>query len=152
MPRIHLVTDIAADPQAVFDLAVDVDVHMASTAPSNERAVAGVTTGRMALHDTVTWEARHFGIRWRVRSRITECDPPHRFVDDMESGPFARWHHVHLFQPGDGGTVMVDDVDYAAPLGPLGRLVERVVLHRYMTRLLEARNAHIKHVAEGRAR
>ena len=148
MPRIALETLVDADPQRVLDLAVDVDVHMASTAPSNERAVAGVTSGRMALHDEVTWQARHFGLPWRVRSRITEHAPPHCFVDEMQSGPFRRWRHVHRFEPVEGGTRMVDDVDYAAPLGLLGRLVERAVLHGYMTRLLEARNAHIKQVAE----
>lgn len=149
MPRIALETVVAADPQRVFDLAIDVDVHMASTAPSNERAVAGVTSGPMALHDEVTWQARHFGLPWRVRSRITEYEPPHCFVDEMQAGPFRRWRHTHRFEPVEGGrTRMVDDVDYAAPLGPLGRFVERAVLHRYMTRLLEARNAHIKQVAE----
>lgn len=149
MPRIRLETFVAAEPDAVFDLAVDVDVHMASTAPSNERAVAGTTAGRMALNDEVTWQARHFGLPWRVRSRITEHDRPSRFVDEMVAGPFRRWRHVHRFEATEGGTLMVDEVDYAAPLGPLGRLVERAVLHRYMTRLLQARNQHIKQVGEG---
>ena len=30
--------------------------------------------------DTVTWEAIHVGLRMRLSSRITEFDPPHRFV------------------------------------------------------------------------
>ena len=150
MPRIHLETPIAADRERVFDLSIDVDVHMASTAPSNERAVAGVTSGAMTLHDTVTWRARHFGVPWRLRSRITQHERPHRFVDEMVSGPFRRWRHVHRFETTPTGTRMVDDVDYAAPFGLLGRMVEAVVLHDYMTRLLEARNAHIKAVAEGR--
>jgi ligand-binding SRPBCC domain-containing protein len=148
MARIHLETLIAADPATVFDLAVDVDVHMASTVPSNERAVAGVVSGRMALHSEVTWQARHFGLPWRMTSRITEYERPHRFVDEMRSGPFRRWRHEHRFDLVAGGTRMVDDVDYAAPLGPLGLLVERAVLHRYMTELLRSRNAHIKELGE----
>lgn len=148
MPRIRLETIVDAEPQLVFDLSLDVDVHMASTAPSNERAVAGVTTGRMSLGDEVTWRATHFGLPWRMRSRITALDAPHTFIDEMQAGPFRRWHHVHRFIDLDGRTRMVDDVTYEAPFGLLGRTAERAVLHAYMTRLLQARNAHIKHVAE----
>lgn len=142
MPRIHLVTEIDADPATVFDLAIDVDVHMASTAPSNERAVKGVVHGRMALGDTVTWRARHFGITWRMTSRITAYERPAGFTDEMQRGPFRHWRHVHRFEPlPDGRTRMVDEVDYAPP-------VPVPFLHGYLTRLLEARNAHIREVAE----
>lgn len=41
-----------------------------------------------------------------------------------------------------------DDFRFAAPFGILGRIVETLVLRRYMTRLLERRNAVIKRVAE----
>ena len=48
----------------------------------------------------------------------------------------------------DGGTVLRDELRFAAPLGILGRIVETLVLERYMTRFLERRNAVIKRVAE----
>jgi hypothetical protein len=35
---------------------------------------------------------------------------------------------------------MTDTVRYTSPAGPLGRLVDRLVLARYLTRLLESRN------------
>ena len=43
---------------------------------------------------------------------------------------------------------MIDDWDHAAPLGPLGWLADRLVLGRYMRRLLETRNAALKAEAE----
>jgi len=36
---------------------------------------------------------------------------------------------------------MTDTVEFASPLGPVGRLVDRLFLERYLTRLLERRNA-----------
>jgi hypothetical protein len=39
-------------------------------------------------------------------------------------------------------------VDFAAPLGPLGALVEGLMLHRYMVRLLERRNQYVKSTVE----
>lgn len=147
MPHIHLETRIAADPQRCFDLARDVELHQQSTARSKERAVGGVMSGKLALGDTVTWEATHFGIRMRLTSRITEFDPPQRFVDEMVKGPFHHLHHVHEFREFDG-TLMVDDFDYASPLGPLGWIADALVLHRYLERFLRQRNAFIKRIAE----
>lgn len=149
MTRFEVITDIAAAPQLVFDLSLDVGVHTASMAGSGERIVGGVTSGRMGPGDTVTWLARHFGVRWRMTSRITAFDPPGHFVDEQVAGPFRRWHHAHHFEPdGRGGTVMRDVVEFAAPLGPLGRLAERLVLDRYMQMLIHQRNEHLRTAAE----
>jgi hypothetical protein len=35
---------------------------------------------------------------------------------------------------------MVDRIEFRSPLGPLGRVVDRLVLRRYMTALIERRN------------
>jgi ligand-binding SRPBCC domain-containing protein len=150
MPRIILKTFIKAPAELCFGLSRSVDVHMASTDGSGERAVGGVTSGMMNLGDTVTWEAVHFGVRQRLTSRITAFDRPRLFVDEMQRGAFKRWRHTHLFKPSDGGTLMVDDVDYASPLGPLGSLADALFLKSYMTRLLEARNDYIRKLAEAR--
>jgi ligand-binding SRPBCC domain-containing protein len=148
MPVIVLRTRVAAPPLRCFDLARDVDLHQRSTAASRERAVAGVTSGLLELGDQVTWEATHFGVRQRLTSRITEFDPPNRFVDEMVRGAFARFRHEHQFLALEDGTEMVDTFDYTSPLGPLGRLADGLFLRRYMTALLRDRNAYLKRVAE----
>jgi len=148
MPVIVLRTRVAAPPSRCFDLARDVDLHQRSTAASRERAVAGVTSGLLGAGDEVTWEATHFGVRQRLSSRITEFDPPNRFVDEMVRGAFRRFRHEHQFLAVEGGTEMVDVFDYTSPLGPLGRLADGLFLRRYMTRLLSHRNAYLKRAAE----
>jgi ligand-binding SRPBCC domain-containing protein len=151
VPVIVLRTRVAAPPSRCFDLARDVDLHQRSTAPSRERAVAGVTSGLLGLGDQVTWEATHFGVRQRLTSRITEFDPPRRFVDEMVRGAFRRFRHEHQFLAVEGGTEMVDIFDYTSPLGPLGRLADVLFLRHYMTQLLRERNAFLKHEAESAA-
>ena len=149
MPRIELTVEIAAPPERCFDLARSVGAHVRSTAASGERAVAGVTTGLLGPGDSVTWEARHLGVRQRLTSRITAFDRPRHFRDSMVRGAFRRFDHDHYFEPsGDGGTVMREVFDYEAPLGPLGRLAERLFLTRYMRHFLEERNRHVKAAAE----
>jgi ligand-binding SRPBCC domain-containing protein len=148
MPVIVLRTRVAAPLARCFDLARDVELHQRSTAASRERAVAGVTAGLLGAGDEVTWEATHFGVRQRLTSRITEFNPPNRFVDEMVRGAFARFRHEHQFLSLPDGTEMVDIFDYTSPLGPLGRVADRLFLKRYMTRLLRERNAYLKRAAE----
>ncbi len=88
---------------------------------------------------------RGLPIRWQ--SKITEWDPPHRFVDEQQKGPYQRWHHTHTFAEADGGTVVGDIVDYAVPGGALvNKLfvkqdVEKIFAYRHQ-KLLEIFSAN----------
>ena len=152
MPTIRLETAIAAPIERCFDLWLSVDLHMGAMASTGERAVAGVTSGLMGPGGEVTWEARHLGLRWRLTSRITTEDyqRPHRFVGELVRGPFAGFRHVHTFESlgGSSITLMRDTFSYTAPLGQLGRLIDRLFLTRYMHRLLEERNRYLIAIVE----
>jgi ligand-binding SRPBCC domain-containing protein len=148
MTAIHLETRITAPIERVFDLARDIGLHERSMAATGERAIAGRMSGPIEQGETVTWRARHFGLWWTMTSRITEVHAPTTFADQQESGPFAWFRHRHTFRAVPGGTVMTDDWEHASPLGPIGRIVDRVVLGRYMRGLLETRNAALKAEAE----
>jgi len=140
----EVVTAVAAPPDQVFAVCLDVEAHTRSMADSSERAVGGKTRGELSLDDTVTFQARHLGLTWRLKARITYYDQPRCFVDEQESGPFKRWRHAHYFEPdGSGGTVMRDVIDFASPLGPLGRIVDRLLLSRYMPHLIRVRHTYL---------
>lgn len=151
MTSFQLQTRIDAPIERVYDLAGDIGLHERSMAATHERAVAGRTSGRIGLGETVTWRARHFGVWWTLTSRITVAKPPGRFVDEQLSGPFRSFRHVHTFRAVPGGTVMVDDWEHAAPFGALGWLADRLVLERHMRRLLTTRNSALKREAEADA-
>lgn len=91
MASIVLTTEIAASVADCFELSLSVDAHAASMIDSDERAIAGVTSGLIGEGDTVTWRARHFGVPFTMTSRISEYESPHRFVDEQVSGPFRSW-------------------------------------------------------------
>jgi ligand-binding SRPBCC domain-containing protein len=148
VPNIRLKTYISAPIEKCFDLSRDLDVHMASAGPTRERAVAGVTSGMVELGDEITWEAVHFGVQHRLTSKIVEFDRPRIFIDEMQSGPFKRWHHEHIFEIQDSGTLMIDEVDYASPFGLIGRIADMLYLERHMRRFLQRRNEYIRLVAE----
>jgi ligand-binding SRPBCC domain-containing protein len=100
------------------------------------------------MGETVTWEARHFGVTQRLTVKITSMDWPHVFSDEMINGAFSSMKHVHQFSPEGTGTVMRDDFHFSAPLGILGRLAEGLFLTQYMTKFLRARSQALKELAE----
>jgi ligand-binding SRPBCC domain-containing protein len=59
------------------------------------------------------------GIPMRWRTEITEWDPPHGFADRQAKGPYRFWIHTHRFEEVDGGTRVLDHVDYGVPGGAL---------------------------------
>jgi len=142
------VTFIAAPVGTVFDLARDVDAHVASAAGTHERPVGGRTSGLLELGDEVTWEAVHFGVKQRLTSRMTRFERPRYFRDAMVAGAFARFDHDHYFDETAGGCLARDVFDFTSPLGPLGWVADRLVLERYMRRFLETRMTILKELAE----
>jgi ligand-binding SRPBCC domain-containing protein len=131
-------------------VARDLDLHQASMARSGERAVAGRTSGLIGLGEEVTWRARHFGLIHEHQSKITAFESPLHFRDVMIRGRFKRFEHDHYFAPRDGGTLMRDVIVFESPLGLLGRMVDALVIERYLRRLIEERNRVVKAAAEGR--
>jgi ligand-binding SRPBCC domain-containing protein len=149
MTVIDLTTDIDAPIERVFDLARDLDLHARTMAHTGEHAVAGRTSGRVDVGDTVTWRARHFGVWWSLTSRITAVQAPVRFEDVQDHGPFAWFRHEHRFEQIGGVTRMHDHWEHRSPFGLVGRLVDALVLGRYMRSLLVMRNDALKREAEG---
>jgi ligand-binding SRPBCC domain-containing protein len=146
--RIVVETSIAAPIERVFDVARDIDVHVATQAGRREEAIAGRTTGRIGIGETVTFRAHHLGVTMTLTSRVSVFDPPTRFVDEQVRGPFASFRHEHMFRSTATGTVMTDDWTHRSPLGLVGRIVDAVVLDRYLRRQLIARAKAIAKIAE----
>jgi ligand-binding SRPBCC domain-containing protein len=144
MPTFRMVTDIDAPVDVCFDLSRSIDLHLESMLASDERVVAGVSSGLIGEGEEVTWEARHFGVTWRMTSRIVEFDPPRRFVDEMVRGPFTAFRHEHLFEPHGSGTRMTDVITFRTPV----RLLVERPMGAYLRRLMTTRNAAIRKKAE----
>jgi ligand-binding SRPBCC domain-containing protein len=90
---------------------------------------------------------RGLPVRWQ--SEITVWDPPGRFIDRQTRGPYSLWIHKHLFEDCQGGTLIGDNVEYAAPGGRIVQKffvapdLERIFKHRH--RVLEELFNPMKH-------
>ena len=145
MPVIELKTIIRAPIERCFLLSLSVDLHMLSTKWTDEKAIAGITSGVMKMGDTVTWRAKHFGIYQKLTTIISAYQCPNYFVDEMVKGAFKKIYHQHIFHPHADGTAMTDLFDFEAPFG----FISNGILKNYMTKFLEQRNRTIKEIAEG---
>jgi ligand-binding SRPBCC domain-containing protein len=65
-----------------------------------------------------------------------------RYFSDLQvSGPFAYWKHTHKFEPdGPSACFLEDYVEYALPLGTLGRGIAGWYVRRKLAKLFEYRH------------
>lgn len=84
---------------------------------------------------------RGIPIRWQ--SLISAWEPPLRFVDCQTRGPYRRWHHEHLFEAVDGGTLCRDIVDYDV-IG--GRPVHALFVRPDLLKIFAFRHAQLSNM------
>ncbi|MES2778129.1 MAG: SRPBCC family protein [Bacteroidota bacterium] len=145
---LHLTTVIHASKEIVFDLSRSIDLHKISTAHTSEEAIAGTTSGLIALNETVTWKARHLFRNRIMTVKITACRPYDFFEDEMQSGDFKSFRHEHHFKEMENGTIMIDLLEFESPYATIGKWVDRYFMKRYLEKLLIKRNETIKQFAE----
>lgn len=85
-------------------------------------------------------------IRVRWVTEITYVNEPFYFVDEQRMGPYKFWHHQHKFTEVEGGVIMEDEVNYALPLGFLGRIIHSVLVKSDLNYIFEYRNNILKSI------
>ncbi|MFC6645991.1 cell division protein [Granulicella cerasi] len=149
MQTVTLTTKIAAPIERCFLLSLSIDLHQQSASATGERAIAGVTHGIIGANETVKWRGKHFGLWLTHTTIISGYESPRWFQDSMMHGLFKSFVHDHYIEPQrDGSTLMRDELSFAAPLGLLGTLVEKIELREHMRSFLIERNDVIRRVAE----
>jgi ligand-binding SRPBCC domain-containing protein len=94
----------------------------------------------MRVGTLIDYRLRVHGVPVRWTSVIEEWEPGRGFVDRQLRGPYGLWHHRHRFQPSGTGTLVVDEVDYALPLGRLGDLAHPLFVRRDLERIFAYRH------------
>jgi ligand-binding SRPBCC domain-containing protein len=149
MIRIEASIAIQSPIATVFDAERDVSFHTSTQSHRGEHAVGGVTSGLLKLDDEVEWEAVHFGVRQRLRVRISEMNAPFYFKDEMIKGIFHSFSHEHHFSEIDtSNTLKKDIIKFSAPFGLLGLIAERLFLKNYMNNFILRKNSDFKVLLE----
>ena len=72
-------------------------------------------------------------------TEITHVGAPNYFVDEQRFGPYALWHHQHRFKEVENGVEMEDELNYAIPLGFLGRIANALFVEKQVNRIFDHR-------------
>jgi ligand-binding SRPBCC domain-containing protein len=143
MITIRLTTWVNAPVELCFSLARSVEFNAAVAS-----AVHGDRTGELHAGDTVDWSGWRWGLRLSHTSRFEVIRPYTYIHETMAAGGFRTYEQELHFAPMDDGTRVRDEVRFTAPMGPLGLVLERVLLRQYVGRLLVERHRWLKQVAE----
>lgn len=79
------------------------------------------------------------GIKVKWKTEITKVVKPYEFTDKQAKGPYAFWEHNHRFVEKDGGTLIIDHVTYALPLGLLGMFAHKFVVKNRLQKIFDFR-------------
>jgi ligand-binding SRPBCC domain-containing protein len=98
----------------------------------------------------IDYQIRLYGVPVHWRTRIEIVDPPNKFVDVQEKGPYALWRHSHTFKDlGGGRTEVKDRVEYAMPLGLLGEFAYHLFVARSLAQIFEFRESKLAEILGG---
>lgn len=83
-------------------------------------------------------------------SEITLVEDGVRFIDEQRVGPYAVWHHEHVFHDlGDGRVEMRDKATYALPFAPLGDLAHAWLVKPQLDRIFTFREQAVRGLFPG---
>jgi ligand-binding SRPBCC domain-containing protein len=132
-------TRIPAPAAAVFQWHDRPDAFAQLTPPWERVRVVertgGIANGRMTL------EVQFGPLRRRWVAQHVNFQPGRQFRDVQIEGPFARWEHTHTVEPdGRSACYLEDRIEYALPLGWLGRLLAGRFVRKKLDRLFAYRH------------
>lgn len=139
---------IAASPAEVFRFHESPEA-LSRLIPPWESMKVAESAKTLRPGSRVVLMGRVFGIPVRWVAVHTEYDPPHLFADRQEAGPFAFWYHRHRFlDDQNGGTILRDEVEFAPPLGWVGRILGSSIVRRKLTRMFAYRHETTRRLLE----
>ena len=90
------------------------------------------------------------GIPMTWLTEITQVRDGEYFVDEQRVGPYAIWHHEHLFHDlGDGRIEMEDRIHYVLPFQPFGDIVHSFLVKPQLDRIFGHREKAVRELFPG---
>jgi ligand-binding SRPBCC domain-containing protein len=91
----------------------------------------------------IEYSIKWLGVSLSWKTVIAEYSPPLEFIDQQARGPYLLWRHRHTFVPTSDGVRVGDQVDYALPLGALGRVAHEFVVGKQLRAIFRYRQAKL---------
>ncbi|MGV6861202.1 MAG: SRPBCC family protein [Putridiphycobacter sp.] len=86
------------------------------------------------------------GIKTTWVTEITHVVENKYFVDEQRIGPYKLWHHQHILEEVEEGTLMKDIVSYQPPFGVLGNIANAVMIKKKLAEIFAYRTKALKEI------
>ncbi len=86
------------------------------------------------------------GIKTTWVTEITHVVENKYFVDEQRIGPYKLWHHQHILEEVEEGTLMRDIVSYQPPFGVLGNIANAVMIKKKLAEIFAYRTKALKEI------
>ena len=124
MRKFYHTFTVNAGIDRVWEFYTDIGHLEVITPPEMQLKMVRSTTGHKLAEGTEVWLTGVPVTRSNWHSKITSLKP-YVYVDEMLSGRFKVWKHMHAFRKIDEKTTeVIDEIDFELPYGFLGRMFE----------------------------
>lgn len=115
------------------------------TPPELDFKIRSELPGRMYEGQIIIYRIKIFPLIYVTWvTEITHVRDYEFFIDEQRFGPYKFWHHEHIFREVNEGIEMTDRVHYAIPFGPIGRLMNTLVIKRRLKNIFSFRREFLK--------
>lgn len=141
-------TLIKASPERVFEFHLLPDAFERLVPPwENAKIIQKADVTKIGSRAII--EQKIFGLvpmQWVAEH--TAYDPPRMFEDIQVSGPFKSWRHRHIVEPHPEGAMLIDEIDFEAPMGFLGTIVAPMLILPKIEKMFDFRHEVTKNWCE----
>ncbi len=122
MATVTSVLHLPSSAEDTFQLHADVRNMPRITPPPGARVLHAPTPTRAGDIQVIALGPRWASVRWVAH--VVAFDPPRLMVDVQRRGPFRSFRHMHVVLPEEGGSVLVDMVEFRFFPGALGAVLD----------------------------
>jgi ligand-binding SRPBCC domain-containing protein len=118
---------VVSDIDKVWKFYTNIN-HLKIITPKKMKLRILKTTHEFLEEGAEAWFMANLVTNSRWHSKITYLKP-YEYIDEMISGRFKTWRHLHKFnKAGNNKTEIIDQIDFQLPYGFLGLLFESYVM------------------------
>lgn len=110
--RLHAETRVSRPRHEVFTFFADPTNLELLTPPWLHFSIRTPMPIEMRAGAEIEYRLSVRGLPMSWVTRISDFEAPEQFVDEQIKGPYRKWIHTHRFVEEQGGTLMVDSIEF----------------------------------------